>query len=96
MVSQIGQYRFLCLEVSLVTLTATSGASFRRKFIKMCFPAGCEVITESPDRRNITISSLQIPNNDNIEATLMWLLDEFKQMKEKLPRHIFCKTISNF
>lgn len=86
----------LCLEVSLVTLTATSGASFRRKFIKMCFPAGCEVITESPDRQNIKISYLQIPNKDNIEAILMWLLDGLKRMKEKLPRHIFCKTTSSF
>lgn len=69
--SQIGQFRFLCPEVSLVNLTATSVPSIRRKFMKMCFPAGCEVITESPDRRNIKISSLQLPNNDNIEATLM-------------------------
>lgn len=48
--SQIGQLRSLCPEVPLVALTATSGPSNRRKIMKMlCFRAGCEVITESPD-----------------------------------------------
>lgn len=75
--SQIGQLRSLCPEVPLVALTATSGPSDRRKIMKMlCFRGGCEVITESPDRQNIKISSLQIPNNDNIESTFMWLLND--------------------
>lgn len=92
--SQIGQLRSLCPEVPLVALTATSGPSNRRKIMKMlCFRVGCEIITESPDRQNIKISSLQI--NDNIESTFMWLLDDLKKSKGKLPRHIiFCETIS--
>lgn len=73
--SQIGQLRSLYPEVPLVALTATSGPSNRRKIMKMlCFRVGCEIITESPDRQNIKISSLQI--NDNIESTFMWLLDD--------------------
>lgn len=94
--SQIGQLRSLCPEVPFVALTATSRPSNRRKIIKMlCFRAGCEVITESPDRQNIKISSLQVPNNDNIESTFMWSLDDLNKSKEKLPRHIiFCETIS--
>lgn len=89
--SQIGQLRSLCPEVPLVALTATSGPSNRRKIMKMlCFR---EIITESPDRQNIKISSLQI--NDNIESTFLWLLDDLKKSKGKLPRHIiFCETIS--
>lgn len=80
--SQIGQLRSLCPEVPLVALTATSGPSNRRKIMKMlCFRAGCEIITESPDRQNIKISSLQI--NDNIESTFMWLLDDLKKIERK-------------
>lgn len=95
MFSQIGQLRSLCPGVPLLALTATSGPSNRRKIMKqLCFQQGCEIIVETPDRPNIKISSLNLPNNDEIQTTF-WLLEDLHLHKDQLPRHIiFCEAIS--
>lgn len=79
-----------------MALTAASGPSNRRKIMKLlCFQQGCEIIVESPDRLNIKISPINIPNNDEIQTTFSWLLEDLHLHKEHLPRHIiFCEAIS--
>lgn len=80
----------------MAALTATSGPSQRRKIMKLlCFRAHSEVILDSPDRENIKISSLCIPNKDNLEKVFTWLIDTLKSQKEKAERHIiFCESIA--
>lgn len=91
MFSQIGQLRSLCPGVPLLALTATSGSSNRRKVMKqLCFQQGCEIIVESPDRPNIKIFSINIPNNDEIQTTFSWLLEDLHLHKDQQPRHIIC------
>lgn len=62
----------------------------------LCFKPIHEVITESPVRRNIKISTRCIPNNDDVEDTFNFLINYLSSEKEKLPRHvIFCESIVN-
>lgn len=54
------------------------------------------VISESPDRKNIKMSSICIPNNSDIEEVFGWLIDEFEAKKDALPRHIiFAESITD-
>lgn len=81
----------------MVALTATSGPSQRRKLMQLlCFKQNPVIILESPDRANIKISSLTIPNRDNLEIVFHWLIEKLKSEKENTPRHvIFCESISD-
>lgn len=61
---------------------------------KLCFSKHSEVIAESPDRENIKITSVQVPNNEDLHTTFGWLIDGLKAEKESFPRHvIFSETI---
>lgn len=52
------------------------------------------MIAESPDRENIKITSVQVPNNEDLHTTFGWLIDGLKAEKESFPRHvIFSETI---
>ncbi|XP_056016425.1 ATP-dependent DNA helicase RecQ-like [Ostrea edulis] len=95
--AHIGELRSLCPKASLLALTATSGPSQRRKIMKMlCFSANSEVILDSPDRENIKLTSLCIPNSDNLEKVFHWLIDILKTQKAKAERHIiFCESIAD-
>lgn len=95
--SKIGEMRSLCGNVPMIALTATTSPSQRRRIMKMlCFTANAEVVVESPDRNNIKISAICIPNKDNLESVFNWLIEDLKTLKEKCPRHvIFCETISD-
>lgn len=54
------------------------------------------VISESPDRKNIKMSSICRPNNSYNEEVLGWLIDEFEAKKDALPRHIiFAESITD-
>ena len=51
----------------MIALTATTDSSQRRKIMKLlCFTANCEVVLESPDRQNIKITTVCIPNKENL------------------------------
>ncbi|XP_062574182.1 uncharacterized protein LOC134236018 [Saccostrea cucullata] len=98
--SHIGELRAICPapSVPIVALTATSGPLQRRKIMKsLCFRASeTVIISESPDRKNIKISSMCIPNNSEIEEVFGWLFNEFENKKETLPRHIiFAESITD-
>ncbi|XP_061193817.1 ATP-dependent DNA helicase RecQ-like [Saccostrea echinata] len=95
--SNIGELRSLCPKASLIALTATSGPSQRRRIIKMlCFRTNVEVILDSPDRENIKITSMCIPNSDNLEKVFKWLIDTLRTQKAQTERHIiFCESISD-
>lgn len=79
----------------MIALTATTAPSQRRKIMKLlCFTANCEVVLESPDRQNIKITTVCIPNKDNLENVFYWLIEALETEKQHLPRHvIFCETI---
>uniref|UniRef100_A0A8W8N9U5 DNA 3'-5' helicase n=2 Tax=Magallana gigas TaxID=29159 RepID=A0A8W8N9U5_MAGGI len=93
--SRIGELRSICPKVPIAALTATSSASQRRTILnKLCFSKHSEVIAESPDRENIKITSVQVPNNEDLHTTFGWLIDGLKAEKESFPRHvIFSETI---
>ncbi|XP_056004812.1 uncharacterized protein LOC130050092 [Ostrea edulis] len=96
--SQIGELRAICPDVPIAALTATSGPAQRRKITRsLCFRTSeTVIISESPDRKNIKISSMCVPNNSEIEDVMGWLLNEFEKKKETLPRHIiFSESISD-
>lgn len=97
MFSHIGELRAIRSDVPIAALTATSAPSQRRKIMKsLCFRQSSVIISESPDRENIKITSLCIPNNCEIEDAFGWLITEFNKQKEKLPRHIiFSESISD-
>ena len=97
MFSHIGELRAIRSDVPIAALTATSALSQRRKIMKsLCFRQSSVIISESPDRENIKITSLCIPNNCEIEDAFGWLITEFNKQKEKLPRHIiFSESISD-
>ncbi|CAG2219585.1 recQ [Mytilus edulis] len=94
--ARIGELRSLCPNASMAALNATSGLIQRRKTIKLlCFRAHSEVIFDSPDRENIKISSLCIPNKDNLEKSVYLVDRHSKKQKEKTERHIiFCESIA--
>uniref|UniRef100_A0A8W8MR34 Helicase ATP-binding domain-containing protein n=1 Tax=Magallana gigas TaxID=29159 RepID=A0A8W8MR34_MAGGI len=74
--SRIGELRSICPKVPIAALTATSSASQRRTILnKLCFSKHSEVIAESPDRENIKITSVQVPNNEDLHTTFGWLID---------------------
>ncbi|XP_021373049.1 uncharacterized protein LOC110463036 [Mizuhopecten yessoensis] len=95
--SRIGELRSLCNKVQMLALTATAGPTGRRKIMKsLCFKSSSEVILDSPDRPNIKITSVRIPNNDDLSTVFKFLIDDFLNQKETLPRHvIFCESIAN-
>lgn len=66
--ANIGELRSICPKATLLALTATSGPSQRRRIMKMlCFRSNSDIILDSPDRENIKITSVCIPNSDNLE-----------------------------
>jgi superfamily II DNA helicase RecQ len=95
--AHIGELRSLCPKVPLLALTATSGPSQRRKIMKMlCFRPNSQVILDSPDRENIKITSLCIPNLDNLEKVFHWLISILKTQGAQADRHIiFCESIAD-
>ena len=97
MFSHKGELRAIRSDVPIAALTATSAPSQRRKIMNnLCFRQSSVIISESPDRENIKITSLCIPNNCEIEDAFGWLITEFNKQKEKLPRHIiFSESISD-
>ncbi|VDI08594.1 Hypothetical predicted protein, partial [Mytilus galloprovincialis] len=93
--ARIGELRSLCPNASMAALNATSGLIQRRKTIKLCFRAHSEVIFDFPDRENIKISSLYIPNKDILEKSVYLVDRHSKKQKEKTERHIiFCESIA--
>ncbi|XP_033730565.1 ATP-dependent DNA helicase RecQ-like [Pecten maximus] len=72
--SHIGELRAVRPDVPIAALTATSAPSQRRKIMRsLCFRQNSVLVSESPDRKNIKISSMCIPNNSDIEDTFNWL-----------------------
>lgn len=62
----------------------------------LCFRSNSKVILDSPDRENIKISTLCIPNKDKLEKVFCWLIDTLRNEKEKTKRHIiFCESIGD-
>lgn len=62
----------------------------------LCFKSSSVIITESPNRENIKISALCIPNNTDIEEAFDWILKDFDIQRENYPRHvIFSESISD-
>ncbi|KAK3099232.1 hypothetical protein FSP39_001299 [Pinctada imbricata] len=96
MFSHVGELRSVRPDIPFLALTATSAPTKRRKIMKsLCFKANAKVICESPDRSNIKISALCIPNNDNLEETFHWLINDLKEHQSHFPRHVvFCERIS--
>lgn len=95
--AHIGELRAIRPDVPITALTATSAPLLRRKIMKsLCFKQSAVIISESPDRANIKISAMSVPNNSEIEDNLSWLLEDLKTQGEKLPRHIiFSESISD-
>lgn len=61
----------------------------------LCFPSNSDIILDSPDRENIKITSVCIPNSDNLEKVFKWLIDSGRLNKVKTKRHVvFCESIS--
>uniref|UniRef100_A0A8W8NQ09 Uncharacterized protein n=1 Tax=Magallana gigas TaxID=29159 RepID=A0A8W8NQ09_MAGGI len=94
--ANIGELRSICPKATLLALTATSGPSQRRRIMKMlCFRSNSDIILDSPDRENIKITSVCIPNSDNLEKVFKWLIDSVRLNKVKTKRHVvFCESIS--
>lgn len=95
--ANIGELRSICPKATLLALTATSGPSQRRRIMKMlCFRSNSDIILDSPDRENIKIISVCIPNSDNLEKVFKWLIDSVRLNKVKTERHVvFCESISD-
>lgn len=95
--ANIGELRSICPKATLLALTATSGPSQRRRIMKMlCFRSNSDIILDSPDRENIKITSVCIPNSDNLEKVFKWLIDSVRLNKVKTERHVvFCESISD-
>lgn len=89
--SKIGELRSLYSSASIAALTATSGPVQRRKIMKLlCLQANSTIILESPDRKNIKISSQCIPNNENLQKVFHWLIEDLKKKKRKASKtHYF-------
>ena len=49
----------------------------------LCFRSNSKVILDSPDRENIKISTLCIPNKDKLEKVFCWLIDTLRNEKKK-------------
>lgn len=90
-------FRSIGLKATLLVLTATSGPSQRRRIMKMlCFRSYSDIILDSPDRENIKITSVCIPNSGNLEKVFKWLIDSGRLNKVKTERHVVhCESISD-
>lgn len=93
--SKIGELRSLFPNIPVVALTATSSTSQRKKIMNsLCFDKHAIIISESPNRENIKMTSIQVPNNENLQITFSWMIQGLQEKKEKFPRHlVFCETI---
>lgn len=101
--SKIGELRPLCSSAS----TAASGPVQRRKIMKLlCFQPNITIILESPNRKNIKISSQCIPNNEYLKKVFHWLIEDLKIKKTSFqdtlcsvkeikmsPKLIICKNL---
>lgn len=88
--SKIGELRSLYSSASIAALTATSGPVQRRKIMKLlCLQANSTIILESPDRKNIKISSQCIPNNENLQKVFHWLIEDLKKKKKSFQDTLF-------
>lgn len=105
--SKKGELTPLCSSASIAALTATSGPVQRRKIMKLlCFQPNFTIILESPNRKNIKISSQCIPNNENLKKVFHWLIEDLKIKKTSFqdtlcsvkeikmsPKFIICKIL---
>ncbi|XP_033745061.1 putative ATP-dependent DNA helicase Q1 [Pecten maximus] len=95
--SRIGELRSLCNKVQILALTATAGPTERRRIMKsLCFRSESDIVVDSPDRPNIKITTICIPNNDDLSNVFKFLIDDFQRKTIAFPRHvIFCESIAN-
>ncbi|XP_069136223.1 ATP-dependent DNA helicase RecQ-like [Argopecten irradians] len=96
--ARVGELRSVCdNRVPILALTATAGPTDRRKIMRsLCFKVHSDVVLDSPDRSNIKITTVCIPNNDNLSEVFKFLINDFNSQKGELPRHvIFCESIAN-
>ncbi|XP_062599088.1 uncharacterized protein LOC134260556 [Saccostrea cucullata] len=95
--SHIGELRSLSLNVPVLALTATASPTNRKKIMKsLCFKADNVVILDNPDRQNIKITVITIPNNVDNEKLFHWLIKGVMQKKSDFERHlIFCSSIKD-
>ncbi|XP_061190432.1 ATP-dependent DNA helicase RecQ-like [Saccostrea echinata] len=73
--AHIGELRSLSLNVPVLALTATASPTNRKKIMKsLCFKKDSIVILDNPDRQNIKITVITIPNNEDDEKLFHWLI----------------------
>lgn len=63
----------------------------------LCFKSDDIVILDNPNRENMTISVIPIPNNVDDEKLFHWMIKGIMKEKLGLERHlIFCASIKDF
>ena len=87
----------MSLNVPVLALTATASPTNRKKIIKsLCFRSDSVVILDNPDRKNIKITVIKIPNNVDDDKLFHWLIKGVQQQKSAFERHlIFCSSIKD-
>lgn len=81
----------------MLALTATASPANRKKIMKsICFKSDNAVILDNPDRENMNISVIPIPNNVDDEKLFHWMMKGIMKEKLGLERHlIFCASIKD-
>lgn len=83
MVCSYWRTQIIKLDVPVLALTATTSPANRKKIMtSLCFKSDNGVILDNPDRENMNISVIPIPNKVDDEKLFHWIIKGI--MKEKL------------
>lgn len=86
--ARIGELSSLGLDVPVLALTATASPASRKKIMtSLCFKSNNVVILDNPDRENMNISVIPIPNNVDDEKLFHWMIKGIMKEELGLERH---------
>lgn len=87
-IARIGELSSLGLDVPVLALTATASPANRKKIMtSLCFKSNNVVILDNPDRENMNISVIPIPNNVDDEKLFHWMIKGIMKEELGLERH---------
>ncbi|XP_056016380.1 ATP-dependent DNA helicase RecQ-like [Ostrea edulis] len=89
---RVGEIRSYFPEASLLALSATCTKTIKKRVIEVLGLKDYTNITVSPNKENIKYIVKKV--DPNIESSLLWILDSFRDLKKEFPRTIFyCNSI---
>lgn len=80
----------------LLCLTATATKKTRQHIVKTLLMKNVLTVTAPPEKRNIHMAASSVPNDEEIEATFAWLIEELKTKGKDTPKTlIYCRSINS-